>query len=1041
MMKRLPPFSVILVFVVLMIVGMGITPLLNVQYTPSEKRNELTVSFSWNGASAKLIELEVTSKIEGLIASVQGCMNIESVSDKGTGRVTAQFKKGEDMEMVRFEIATLLRQTYKSFPKGVSYPVMSSSAKGDDGGEILTFTVNADLPTQEIESYVENHILTELALVEGVNSVILSGATPYYTEIAFDPQKMAAYRLDISDLESAVRNSVGEYDIVGSTGNVGILLKHEADVERLGEIPVGSVEGRIIRVSDVAKIVLKEQLPKYYSRINGLNTINIDIFAEKYVNNLEVCSAVKERMQLLSENFPDKFSVIIPHDISISLKGELNKIYLRTILSLIILLLFVLMVSRSLRYLFIISFSLLANIFIAFIFYVLFDMEIHIYSLAGITVSLGIIIDTAIVMVAHYGYYRNRSVFIALLAAQLTSIGALVVVFLLPDDMKANLVDFVGVIIINLAVSLIISYLLVPALVESMDFTGRQSLSALRNKRGIIKFNRFYEKYIFYAKRYKWASFVILILGFGIPIDKLPTKLDYRGDRDSSMVDLYNSTFGSNFYLNKMKRPLEMALGGSWRLFNKNFSMANYYRNPARPQLSISASLPEGCTINQLNEVVLSMENYLSQFDEIEIFRTTISSYKNATISVTFKKDIENSYLPLAIKSEVIAKASDFGGANWSVSGLDDQYFNNMIGGGYKNERIKITGYNYEELYEYCKNCAEQLSKNGRVKEPGIYGRVSWGASMSRSEYTIDYDDYVLAGRDLTHTDAYNSLKEQLYMNPLAVYYSYGSKKSIEMVSANAATFDVWNLQNEYITIGDEMMRFSDIGSIAKRSTGHEIYRENQQYRLYVAYDYVGTNEQARRVKEREIRRLNEKVLPIGYKADTDGYSWGVGKKGINQITLLLLIVAVIYFFSSILFESLRFPLIITGLIPVSIIGVFLTFAISGYRFDQGGFASLVMLAGIVVNAGIYILNEIRVLQKRKHYGGIKLYVRAFNHKIIPILLTVLSTVLGLIPFLMDGPEEVFWFAFAIGTMGGLLFSLIALVLFMPIWTPCREKM
>ena len=296
-------------------------------------------------------------------------------------------------------------------------------------------------------------------------------------------------------------------------------------------------------------------------------------------------------------------------------------------------------------------------------------------------------------------------------------------------------------------------------------------------------------------------------------------------------------------------------------------------------------------------------------------------------------------------------------------------------------------------------------------------------------------------------------------------------KQTVEMVSSNASAFDVWNLANEYITIGDKQMRFSDIGHIAKRNSGNEIFRENQQYRLYVVYDYVGTSEQSRRVRNREIKRLNEEVLPIGYKATEEQGLYGSGASGRSQVLLLLVVIAVIYFVCAVLFESLLFPLIVIGLIPISIIGVFLTFAITGYTFDQGGFASLVMLAGIVVNAGIYLLNEYR--EQQHHPAGenqlpahntahntaqaaaqdvakdaaqavaarnTRLYIKAFSHKIIPILLTVLSTVLGLIPFLIDGASEVFWFAFAIGTMGGLLFSLIALVFFMPIWVPMKKR-
>mgnify|MGYP003304792272 CR=1 FL=1 len=120
-------------------------------------------------------------------------------------------------------------------------------------------------------------------------------------------------------------------------------------------------------------------------------------------------------------------------------------------------------------------------------------------------------------------------------------------------------------------------------------------------------------------------------------------------------------------------------------------------------------------------------------------------------------------------------------------------------------------------------------------------------------------------------------------------------------------------------------------------------------------------------------------------------------------------------------------------MIPVSFIGLFLTFGLSDLAFDQGGFASFVMLSGIIVNAGIYVVltyNEIR--SRCGCRSDVRNYVKAFGRKISPIMLTVISTILGLIPFLTDGPKEVFWFDFAIGTIGGMIFSLIALLLVFP---------
>ena len=143
-------------------------------------------------------------------------------------------------------------------------------------------------------------------------------------------------------------------------------------------------------------------------------------------------------------------------------------------------------------------------------------------------------------------------------------------------------------------------------------------------------------------------------------------------------------------------------------------------------------------------------------------------------------------------------------------------------------------------------------------------------------------------------------------------------------------------------------------------------------------------------------------------------------------------------------------------MVPVSFIGLFLTFGLSGITFDQGGFAAFVMLAGVSINAGIYLIYEylqasgtgrqgipgqVRCLSptaadglRRSADADIRRYVKAFNVKVVPIMLTIFSTVLGLIPFLFDGPDEVFWFDFAAGTIGGLVFSILAFVLYLPVF-------
>jgi multidrug efflux pump subunit AcrB len=157
---------------------------------------------------------------------------------------------------------------------------------------------------------------------------------------------------------------------------------------------------------------------------------------------------------------------------------------------------------------------------------------------------------------------------------------------------------------------------------------------------------------------------------------------------------------------------------------------------------------------------------------------------------------------------------------------------------------------------------------------------------------------------------------------------------------------------------------------------------------------------------------------------------------------LILLVIVIIYVITSILLESLIQPLAVVLMIPISFVGVFLTFDGFNLGLDQGAFASFVLLSGIVVNAALYILNDYNI-SLRKAPSGLslqRLYLKAYQGKIIPITLTVLSTVLGLVPFITEGQDEVFWFSLAAGTMGGLIFSILAIIVFLPAFLPLKKR-
>lgn len=1026
-----------------MLVGLGLVPLLNVQLSPSRSEPAIHVTYFWPDASARIIEQEVTSKLEGVFSAVKGLKDISSVSSKGNGTIDLTFKKNTSLDAVRFEVATLIRRVYKELPKQVTYPQLSVGSGGRRRTPVLTYTLNASASPFFIQQYAENNLVPKLSAIRGVNEVAVYGATLYEWAITYDPAKLHTFGIEVNGMASAI-NTYFRRDIAGvgedrqeATGvnEIRVVLQNSGATNReWQDIPISADNGRIIHLSDVAKVRYREQQPSNYYRINGLNAIFMVVYAEVGANTLQVSKKVKEETEKLRLNLAHGYSILLATDNTVYLAGELRTIGLRTLASMLVLLIFVLAVSRQWRYLTLITFSLFANLVIAVIFYYLLKLEIHLYSLAGISVSFGMIITNSIVMIDHFRYHRNKSVFLAILAATLTTIGSLCVIFFLEEKQRINLTDFAWVMIVNLAVSMVIALWFIPSLMEKLPLREKVTRVFIRRKKQVIRFNRAYLRAIKLARRYKWAFIIILILGFGIPVHWLPEKID----KDTHFARLYNRTIG-NDWVKKRARPVaEKIFGGSLRLFSQNVYNSSFYSEPQRTTLYVNGSMPEGCTVQQLNEAILKMENYISRYEEVQIFQTSVSDYRNASIIIQFKPEFENGSFPFYLKEALTAKAINLGGVDWGIYGVG-QGFSNALYTGFLGNRIVLEGYNYDQLYTYATDLTERLKKNQRVGRIEITVKDDWDVQVL-NEYYLMVDPRSFALQNYTLNDYYSFLQSRLYQQQLDPAYDEKGVTPVVLVSGESAKYNTWWIRNGPVETGDKTSKLLSMGSISKRRMGNDIYRLNQQYRLVVAYDFIGPGELAQRVLKRNVEETAG-LLPLGYKASDYRYTWW-WQEDEKQYYLILLVVLIIYFICAILLESLLQPLAIMAMIPVAFIGEFLTFYLFGFNFDQGGFAAFILLCGIVVNSGIYIINDYNNLRRNKpDQPLLTLYLKAYNQKILPVILTTLSTILGLVPFVWRGQHQVFWFAFAAGTIGGLIFSLIALLVYQPLFLSFRHTL
>ena len=1027
--RRISSFSVLLLMAVAAVVGIACFPHLKVQYNPTAATRNISVSYQYPGASARIVEAEVTAPLEGVLSTIRACSGVSSVSRDGNGSISMTVSRRADLEAVRFEVASQIRNIYSKLPEGCTYPSISLNSRGEKTQTAISYSIRSALPSQEIAAFVERELLYPLSTVEGVSSVEFYGQTPFEWVITFDAPRCEALGITATEIRTAISDYYAE-EIVGVTQADGQALgvrlrnqRHAGDAD-FASIPVKRVGERVVRLEEIASWRYQEALPNSYYRVNGLNVLTLSVEVSSDANLIGVVQAVKDRVKELESGFPKEIGISVSYDYSEYIAEELDKIYFRTVLCLLILLAFVFVMARSWRYMLVIAVTLAVNLLISVALYYFLGLQIHIYTLAGVTVSLGIIIDNSIVMIDHYARCRDRKVFPSLLCAVLTTVAALLVILLMPEQEKANLTDFTWVIVINLSVSLMVAYLFVPALLDYFPVAVREAKP--RRKRRQARRRAAYGRYISWGVRHRWVYWVALVMMFGIPTCLLPTKFGEEGQEPRRFEVVLNKIVGWRPYADN-KSTVDKILSSSFGLFNKAMARSDFYREPARPQLYVRAGMPEGCTVQQLDEVMRSMENYLAHFDEIDVFETRITRYDNGTISVSFKPEFEGSWLPSRIKGDVIAMATNFGGANWSVSGIDDSYFNNNIVSDSRSYSITLSGYNADELNAYGERLIEHLSENRRVSEPEIWG-AGWN-DRPRTEFNLRYDYEALSGRGINPYMYYAALQSPLYdASVLRLPYD-GEYVNVRLVSSDKDVLDLWHVDNTAVAVdGERKMKLSEIGSITKSRTGLPIQKENQSYQITVRFNFIGSYQLANKVLKDAVDWMNGNVLPLGFRASDERGGWYYDHKE-KYAWLILLVIAIIFVICAVYFNSLRLPLAIILMIPLSFVGLFLAFGVSDFTFDKGGFAAFVMLSGITVNAGIYLVSEWRA------NGS---YLRAFSRKICPISLTILSTVLGLIPFLFDGPGEVFWFAFAVGTISGLFFSILALALYLPIFANKR---
>ncbi|MFQ6047305.1 MAG: efflux RND transporter permease subunit [Gemmatimonadales bacterium] len=468
-----------------------------------------------------------------------------------------------------------------------------------------------------------------------------------------------------------------------------------------------------------------------------------------------------------------------------------------------------------------------------------------------------------------------------------------------------------------------------------------------------------------------------------------------------------------------------MILFGSYRLFDEYVTRGVLWRSwwGQQTYISIIIRLPRGEELERTDELARYFENRLRQLPEIERFVTRVQP-QYAFIRVTFPDSLENSWIPPAIKEQMVAFSYQFGGADVRVYGYGPSFYGG--GGGAPTYAIKILGYNYETVRGIAEDLGSRLRRISRVRDVDVNSAGGWFTRDKATEFVLRLDRARLAQHDLTARDVVYqvaaSVWGQVRQGRIRIA---GDEVRFDVKYADVEDVDVLALQDLLLqTPGGEGVRLAEVAALGEREVLSRIVREEQRYQRYVSYEFRGPTKLGDRYRDAIVAATR---LPEGYEIERDeGRFWSQEEQ--RQIWAVLAVALVLVFMvTAALFESLRQPLCVLLTVPMALVGVFLIFFYTGASFTREAYVGVIMMGGIVVNNAILLVDHINRLRRVQEVPFREAIVQGTLERVRPILMTSTTTIFGLLPLVMfsEYADSNIWNALGFALIGGLASSTI----------------
>ncbi len=998
------PVAVAVLTIAVLVVGLFSLRNLDVDYLPEITYPMIKVHIWWGGATPDEIETNLAEPIERVMATVDNLDYIESSSIEGMYTLLVNFRYGVDVEAAYQDVLAAMGRVARKLPPGMDPPIIIKA----DPSQLPVMQITLSSDHQDLvwlRDWVDNWLTDRISAVNGTAGVEVVGGLKREIRVHLDPRKLTAYNISpaqVARLLDTENREMFSGRITVETRE--IIARTMGEFESLSEIEnlvvTRSKSGQTVYLKNIANVVDSHEEMRVNTRFNGVPCVKLNVLKQAEANTVTVSLAVQKWLNELKDEIPPDIKLGVVENQGNYVKKAIQSVETSAALAAFLVILVVYLFLGRWRQVAVMVVALPVTLLGNFFLMKIAGFSINLFSLGGLVVALGVILDNSIVVlenmtrlkaegVSDWAVKGVEEVGPAIVASTFTFL-ALFLPFLFVPGLAALLFKELVLVVAGIVIlSLIVATTLTPVLTRRLlhqERTGRLSYIVGLFDTIIIRFTRQYERVLSLCLDYAWTTAGIAVLIFCSGI---------------SMATLAGSEF-----LPKVDDGRVM----------------------------VKVKMPSGTAVGEVDRILARLEQKIKHLPEIEsiftlaggkvwgLYTYEIANEGELDIQLVPKSRRNISTKAFIQKINPLIKTVPVPGGKIPVMQMKVK---GVRKAGDQEVEIKIKGSEVTPIFEFAQKTA------ARLRETRGLTNVTLSMDMSKPEYRIYVDRAKASALGIGVGEAAATLRG-LVKGIVATQYRDGSDYyDIRVLVPDTQLGSMSDLENLIVkNNGHQPVYLKDIADV-KRAVGPvEIIREDQAKQVIVRADSLGIS--VGEAVTRAEQAVSELQRPVGVSYEMGGQAQMMAENRLAMGTIIGFAVLFSYVVLAIQFESFLMPLLMMINIPFSLTGSFLALYISGTPIGVTVVIGLVVMMGGITSQGVVLLS-LAETYREQGMNAAQAIGRAAPVRVRPILMTQLTTVLGLIPLALNlGEGGDMLQPMAIAVIGGLSYSLVLTLFFLP---------